>query len=545
MTFDSLVIGQGLAGTAVAWHLRWAGQRVLVVDRGDAATASRVAAGLITPITGQRLSKTWKLDEAYPTAVAFYHRVEAETGERVFVSREMVRLFADESERTAFEQRDNPSLHGIVGAVSPPLDPASFAAPHGGFAMASAGRLDVIRYLDASRAWFARDGGFRIADIDPTRDLELTPSGVCVPRLGVEAKQVIFCQGLAAGGHPWCGGIRFAPAKGEVLTLRVPGLAEDRVVHRGVWLAPVGGDVFLAGATYDRSDLTPTPTIRGREHIEGRLREFLRLPFEVIGHSAGIRPVVQGGKPVVGRHPQYSQFAFFNGLGSKGALLAPFFAARLVEQLTSAMEPPPTHRVRKPVRVTEQAHAAIRKVLRPGEIAIDATAGSGRDTVFLAELVGPTGRVFAFDVQPLAMERTAALLRTRGLGNVTLIREDHANLATAMPADCHGVVGAVLFHFGPLPGGDRSLTPAPESTVAGLRAALGLLRLGGVLTGVTTLGGGEVNRAMRGVLDATSGMGFEVRESCTDNGNATTSWLFVVVREAVGPKGDATGNWEA
>ncbi len=542
LNVDTIVIGQGLAGTAVAWHLRWAGQRVLVVDRGDAATASRVAAGLVTPITGQRLVKTWKLDDAYPAAVAFYHRVEAETGEQVFVSREMVRLFADESERTAFEQRDSPSLLAIVRAVSPPLDPASFAAPHGGFAMVSAGRLDVIRYLDASRAKFEREGGFQVANIDSGRDLELTPGGVSVPRLGVEAKQVVFCQGLAAGDHPWGGGIRFAPAKGEVLTLRVPGLAEDRVIHRGVWLAPVGGDVFLAGATYDRSDLTPTPTVRGRAHIEGRLREFLRLPFEVIGHSAGIRPVVQGGKPVFGWHPQASQLAFFNGLGSKGALLAPFLAAQLVEQLTSSTVPPPTHRSRVSARVTEQAHAAIREVLCPGEIAIDATAGNGRDTVFLAELLGPTGRVFALDVQPLALERTAALLRTRGLGNVTLIREDHANLATALPADCLGRVGAVLFHFGPLPGGDRSLNPAPGSTVAGLRAALALLRPGGVLTGVTTLGGGDMDRAMRDVLAAASGMRFEVRESCTDNGNATTAWLFVVVRVGVGPKRDATGN---
>ncbi|MEO1998698.1 MAG: FAD-dependent oxidoreductase, partial [Planctomycetaceae bacterium] len=74
-TFDYLIVGQGLAGTALAWSLTWRHRNILVVDRSRPSSASRVAAGLITPITGQRLTPTWRYNEFWPAAVEFYRRV--------------------------------------------------------------------------------------------------------------------------------------------------------------------------------------------------------------------------------------------------------------------------------------------------------------------------------------------------------------------------------------------------------------------------------------------------------------------------------------
>lgn len=118
-----------------------------------------------------------------------------------------------------------------------------------------------------------------------------------------------------------------------MLTVRVPGLSETRVVHRGIWLAPLGGDLFRAGATYTWEPLDSVPTPDGRAEIERKLRAFLKLPFEVVGHAAAVRPVIDAGFPVLGRHPQRPHIAYFNGLGSKGSLLAPFFAEQLAAHL--------------------------------------------------------------------------------------------------------------------------------------------------------------------------------------------------------------------
>jgi glycine/D-amino acid oxidase-like deaminating enzyme len=342
---DCVIIGQGLAGTTLAWQLRRRGLRVLVIDREGIGSASRIAAGLITPVTGKRLAKSWRWDELYPVATAFYRKLEEETGEAFLHKRAALRLFIDEAERDEFHRRSEAMLVGLVHRVESSGD--YFDAPFGGFEMPSAARLDVPHYLDVSREHFRQSGAYLAAELELPHDVELLAAGVCLPKLEVAARWLVFCQGFTPASDPWFGSIRFNAAKGEILTLRIPGLHEDRVIHRGVWLAPVGGEVFRCGATYTWDDLNCTPTPEGRAEIESRLRTFLRLPFEVIDHQAAVRPVIDAGYPVLGCHPEFPQLAYFNGLGSKGSLLAPFFAEQLAACLAGEREVDSTVDVRK------------------------------------------------------------------------------------------------------------------------------------------------------------------------------------------------------
>jgi glycine oxidase len=341
---DFVVVGQGLAGTTLAWQLLRRGLRVMVIDH-EVGGSSRVAAGLVTPVTGKRLAKSWRWDELYPAATAFYRDLEPELGAVFFHQRPAMRLFASEEERDEFDRRAAGMLAGLVRKLD--HVPAAFAAPLGGFEMPHAARLDVPRYLDLSREYFRRHGAYLASELELPRDVELTRDGIRLPRLGLEARGLVFCRGFAPESEPWFGGVAFNAAKGEMLTLRIPGLAEDRVVHRGVWLAPVGRDVFRCGSTYTWEPLDCEPTAEGRAEIESRLGEFLQLPFEVIDHRAAIRPVIDAGFPVLGRHPAFPQLAYFNGLGSKGSLLAPFFAEQLAAGLAGQREVEPELDVRR------------------------------------------------------------------------------------------------------------------------------------------------------------------------------------------------------
>jgi predicted methyltransferase len=126
---------------------------------------------------------------------------------------------------------------------------------------------------------------------------------------------------------------------------------------------------------------------------------------------------------------------------------------------------------------------------KPGGAALDATAGGGADTLFLARVVGPKGRVYAFDVQEEALERTRARLalaeRTEGLADVKLLHAGHERMAEMVPADLHGKIQAVMFNLGYLPGGsDLTVITRPETTLAALNQALELLAPGGALTAV-------------------------------------------------------------
>lgn len=333
--FDHIIVGQGLAGTTLAWALRERGFRVCILDRGDSGTSSQIAAGLITPVTGLRMAASWRYAEFFSFATAFYERIEQKTGSRFIHPGPAVRFFVDDTERAAFEKRAGTLLRGLVGEPRDAVNAAWFATEQGGFEMPAAARLDAAAYLEASRECLRREDSFHVCNLDVTHDIEFKPNGVWLPRFDLAAERVLFCQGFEAVEHALFRSLPFNPAKGEILTLRIPELAERRVMHRGIWLAPLGGDRFLAGSTFDRERLDRVPTTAGHNEIVGRLRAMLRLPFEVIDHRAGVRPAMRDGRPVIGQHPANPRLGIFNGLGSKGALLAPFFAFQFAATLAT------------------------------------------------------------------------------------------------------------------------------------------------------------------------------------------------------------------
>lgn len=160
-------------------------------------------------------------------------------------------------------------------------------------------------------------------------------------------------------------------------------------------------------------------------------------------------------------------------------------------------------------RLTTAAQMAWAEVLRPGDTAVDATAGNGHDTLALARLVGPSGRVWALDVQDAALAATRARLEAELPGFAAESGSDARSTGDSSGTDsssgsgssgapevrlvraCHSrlqeVVGSVqarvvAFNLGYLPSGDKAVTTAPDTTVAALEAALEVLRPGGLMT---------------------------------------------------------------
>ncbi len=130
--------------------------------------------------------------------------------------------------------------------------------------------------------------------------------------------------------------------------------------------------------------------------------------------------------------------------------------------------------------LTEEAHRECNA--GPSDIVIDATAGNGHDTLFLAERVGPFGKVYAFDIQEEALKITAARLAAAGVTNVRLIHDDHARMLQVVEPQDHGRIATVMFNLGYLPRGDKTIITKTPSTLAAIRAAIQLLRVGGTLT---------------------------------------------------------------
>jgi 16S rRNA C1402 N4-methylase RsmH len=147
--------------------------------------------------------------------------------------------------------------------------------------------------------------------------------------------------------------------------------------------------------------------------------------------------------------------------------------------------------------VIQFAHALMEKVVPNGGIAIDATAGNGADTEFLARLTGDSGKVFAFDVQETAIARTAVRLQKAGLEHrVELFHTGHEHAAAYIPVEYWGKISGALFNLGYLPKSDKSVITKPETTIEAIRQIFAVLETGGIIAIVVYHGheGGEYER---------------------------------------------------
>lgn len=180
-------------------------------------------------------------------------------------------------------------------------------------------------------------------------------------------------------------------------------------------------------------------------------------------------------------------------------------------------------------RLTGIAQDAVSAALQSGAVAVDATAGNGHDTVFLARCVGADGRVFAIDLQASAIDATRRRLDAANLlDRVTLINACHSALGEHLADAATGGIAAVMFNLGFLPGGDRSLISQPVTTIAAIDAALQHLRDAGIASIMSYRGhpgGNEETRSVADYIERLSGSDCDI-ERFDAPGDGPVLWLI-------------------
>jgi glycine/D-amino acid oxidase-like deaminating enzyme len=149
----------------------------------------------------------------------------------------------------------------------------------------------------------------------------------------IAAKAVIFCDGISSATNPWFGNLPFAPNKGEMLLIEAAELPAENIFKRGFNLVPWKENTFWVGSSYEWDFEHDQPTAIFRERTEAVLKGWLKTAFKIIDHRASVRPATLERRPFVGFHPQYPSLGIFNGMGTKGCSLAPYFANQLVQHI--------------------------------------------------------------------------------------------------------------------------------------------------------------------------------------------------------------------
>lgn len=343
MEVDFLIIGQGLAGSTLAVELLKRGKTILVVDRQDGGGSTRVAAGLITPLTGKGMNPAWHQEDCLEKAKRFYRDLEKQSGRKLYHPMPAIRVFGSDKERQKWRAKAKEQdqwAHELEQLEGP------FQNSHGGLEMPDGAWLDTLAFMHVVRDMLMDAGAWREAEF-VEQDVVFVDGKV--KWQDVVADKIILCQGaygLAGvdGYDGWFAHVAHRSAKGEILNVWVDGLDETRRYHCNGWVAPREGGMWKVGANYDWKHLDYEPTEQGKAEVLERLATWIDLgeggdvPMEVIEHEAGVRPIIRNSRPVVGFHPEMPQVGFFNGLGSKGSLMAPAVASHFAAHLCGECE---------------------------------------------------------------------------------------------------------------------------------------------------------------------------------------------------------------
>ncbi len=335
---DYLIVGQGLAGTWFSYFLMEKGQKVVVVDDGHEWAASRVSSGLMNPITGRRLVKSWRAETLFPFAREQYGALEEKLQTRFCFDRTMAWLLSNVKEINNFWTKSGEEAYEkYFKRIEQEQFHAAFEGKAGFAEIEGAMFVDTPRLIDNYRQFLKKKEAIVKAKF-VHEDLVLEGKGV--HWRGISARNVIFCEGHLARFNPYFSWLPFVPAKGEFLIVEMEDLGlEERqqIVKNKISVVPLGANRYWVGSTYEWKAIDEVPTENGRSELVEQLENTICVPYKILKHQAGIRPSAKDRRPFLGRHPGYSNVGVFNGLGTKGVSLSPFFAHQLAEHLVNGV----------------------------------------------------------------------------------------------------------------------------------------------------------------------------------------------------------------
>mgnify|MGYP002381974229 CR=1 FL=1 len=321
-----LIVGQGLAGTVLAETLQNLGLDVFVLDSAERRGASMAAAGVINPITGKRFVKSWMLEELLPFAEVFYKKLGQKLGVDIWHPRNIIRILSTVKEENDWISRSSLLEYcDYLEECKNAADWSGLLQPGFRFGiLRRAAQVDLTKMIALFKQKLIENGCFFEENFD-FNAVEPVADGIFYKKEKFD--KIIFCEGWQARENPFFKEIDcWNLAKGEALTVRIPSFSTDFMLKKNIMIAPLGGDVFWVGATTDWDFEDEKPTDLGKNWLLDALKKVLIVPFEVTGQLSGVRPTIFDKRPVMGFLDKNPAIGMFNGMGTKGTMLAPFWA---------------------------------------------------------------------------------------------------------------------------------------------------------------------------------------------------------------------------
>jgi len=329
MNVDVLIIGFGLAGATIAHTLEEKGISFCCFEKGFEGSASCIAAGLVTPLTGKRFVKTWRFDNISPIVNDFYPTIEKKLSTHFWNKIPQIKVCTNEFEVQQLEKRLIDSEYTqFLGEWL--VLPDYIHQPYGAITIEQTSFLNSYQYIQKSYQYFDTLGSI-VNESFSFENANCTANSITFK--GVTAKFVIDCTGYAFSKSIYGNSLGLEPSKGEILTIRTDVETLEYIINAGLYVIPLGNFLYRIGATYGLLHDTTEPSEEARLLLSAKFSKLWSGNFEIVDHKVGIRPKVPDKHPIIGKiHPEFPIYTL-NSLGAKGVSYAPWAAKLLIEHI--------------------------------------------------------------------------------------------------------------------------------------------------------------------------------------------------------------------
>lgn len=330
--FDYIIIGQGICGTFLSYYLYKAGKKILVIDDNAPSTPSKIASGIINPVTGRRVVSTWMIDELMQFAEKAYNEIGNCIGKNIISKKNIIAFPASVQMREAYNKRLaelNSFVHHYSANESELHNYFNFV-----FGVVEIKPVLFIELFDLLLGWkrILQQQHFLLNE--KFLDEHLVIEDDFVQYKNFKAGKFFFCNGVNAFLNPLWKNLPYIFNKGEALIVDIPQLLNKEIYKFGnSTLTPWNDGLWWLGSSYENEYETELPTAFFLEKKKAELKAFLKSDFKIIDHFAALRPAVVERRPFAGFHPLHNNVGILNGMGTKGCSLAPYFANELVENI--------------------------------------------------------------------------------------------------------------------------------------------------------------------------------------------------------------------
>lgn len=325
---EYILVGLGIAGVAFCEQLKKHATSFVVIDSGIGSSTA-VSGGVFNPVVLKRFTKAWNATRHLEVAVPFYQHL-AETLQVSFMEQKPVlRIFNTiEEQNDWFVAGDKNELAPYLSSEIIPNENDAIKAGYGFGKVIESGRIFPEQLLENYREYL-REKDQLVSETFQHEELNSTPDGLQYK--DITAKKIVFCEGAAVVNNPFFPTPFIIGNKGEYLIIHAPALQLEAILKGPLFVIPLGKDHYKVGATYSRDDYTHHPTSEAKHQLLTKLEKMITCPFDVIDQVAGVRPTTKDRKPLLGSLPDAPEKIFFNGLGTRGILMAPWLSELLYE----------------------------------------------------------------------------------------------------------------------------------------------------------------------------------------------------------------------